>query len=254
MRHGEFESLLPKLSGRAAQLYFHVMGEPCLHPELGLFLDTAHAYGFGVNLTTNGTLLDKHQDTALLKPALRKLSISLHSHTQSKDYELYVEDVIASIKKLRAQRQIIIDLRLWNRQHQGDTGNAWVIKKVHAAFSHRPIDMGEWTGHRGIQFAPDLYVNEAETFEWPDLNCPDRGSTGFCRGLRDQIGILCDGTAVPCCLDAEGILGLGNLFTQSLDEIIESPRARAIYEGFSNRTIAEELCRKCGYRQRFNLE
>ena len=63
--------------------------------------------------------------------------------------------------------------------------------------------------------------------------------------------MLCDGTVVPCCLDHEGDIPLGNLFTQSLEEILSSPRAQAIYEGFSGRRVVEELCRKCGYARRF---
>ena len=72
-------------------------------------------------------------------------------------------------------------------------------------------------------------------------------------GLRDQIGILCDGTVVPCCLDAEGSIALGNIFRQSLDEILNSERAKALYRGFSNRAPAEELCLRCGYAERFSI-
>ena len=74
----------------------------------------------------------------------------------------------------------------------------------------------------------------------------------FCYGLRDQLGVLCDGTVVPCCLDHEGDLALGNLLTDSMEDILGSPRARAIFEGFSRGQAAEELCRKCGYARRFS--
>ena len=73
----------------------------------------------------------------------------------------------------------------------------------------------------------------------------------FCYGLRDQLGILCDGTVVPCCLDHEGDLALGNLFHQNMEEILTTPRAVSIYEGFSRRKAAESLCRRCGYARRF---
>ncbi|MBQ2035901.1 MAG: SPASM domain-containing protein, partial [Peptococcaceae bacterium] len=68
----------------------------------------------------------------------------------------------------------------------------------------------------------------------------------------DQLGVLCDGTVVPCCLDHDGDLALGNLFNQTMDEILESPRAQAIYHGFSNRQMVEPLCRRCGYARRFS--
>ena len=96
-----------------------------------------------------------------------------------------------------------------------------------------------------------MYLERAGKFEWPDLSANESGAQ-FCYGLRDQLGILADGTVVPCCLDHEGDIPLGNLFTQPLDEILNSPRARALREGFSQRRPAEELCRRCGFAARFN--
>ena len=96
-----------------------------------------------------------------------------------------------------------------------------------------------------------VFLEYGDKFDWPDLSATDTGKKVSCYGLRDQIGVLCDGTVVPCCLDHEGDLALGNLFTQPLEEILSSPRARAIYESFSGRQAREELCRKCGYARRF---
>ncbi len=71
-----------------------------------------------------------------------------------------------------------------------------------------------------------------ERFDWPDEQAEERGNSGYCRALFDQIAVLSDGTVVPCCLDHEGTLALGNLFRQELSGIIASPLARAIREGF----------------------
>ena len=85
-------------------------------------------------------------------------------------------------------------------------------------------------------------------FEWPQEEKAASGAQeAFCYALRNQIGVLVDGTVVPCCLDSAGVLNLGNLFEQSLDEVLASPRARAIYDGFSQRKAVEPLCRRCGY-------
>ena len=111
---------------------------------------------------------------------------------------------------------------------------------------------GNWVQERrGIRIGERIYLEHGDKFDWPDLNAPDGGNAVFCYGLRDQIGVLCDGTVVPCCLDHEGDLALGNLFHQQLEEILESDRAKAIYQGFSNRKAPEPLCRRCGYARRF---
>ncbi|MBM6838945.1 SPASM domain-containing protein, partial [Clostridium saudiense] len=103
----------------------------------------------------------------------------------------------------------------------------------------------------GIKVRKNLYVNMAEKFEWPNINLANEEVEVFCYGLRDQIGILVDGTVVPCCLDSEGNIPLGNIFNTSLGEIISSNRAKNIYDGFSNRKAVEELCKRCGYAKRY---
>jgi len=64
--------------------------------------------------------------------------------------------------------------------------------------------------------------------------------------------ILVDGTVVPCCLDGEGVINLGNIHESDFSQIVESERANNIFNGFSRREAVEELCRKCGYRTKFN--
>ena len=79
MQPEEFTALLPKLRPYTDYLYFHLMGEPLLHPELETFLALAGQAGFRVILTTNGTLLEKQQEILLAAPGLHKMNISLHA-------------------------------------------------------------------------------------------------------------------------------------------------------------------------------
>ena len=104
-----------------------------------------------------------------------------------------------------------------------------------------------------VQIYPRVYLETAEKFAWPDPERDDPANSVFCHGLRDQFGVLVDGTIVPCCLDAEGVINLGNVYAQPLAEILSSPRARALYDGFSRRVPSEELCRRCGYAQRYSI-
>ena len=105
-----------------------------------------------------------------------------------------------------------------------------------------------------VKLMPYTFLSWDEQFEWPSLENPYYSECGRCRGMRDQIAILVDGTVVPCCLDADGIIPLGNLYTQSFDEILAGERATLITEGFRNQKITEELCRHCTYRKRFEKE
>jgi MoaA/NifB/PqqE/SkfB family radical SAM enzyme len=246
MTESELAVLLPKLRPWADYLYFHLMGEPLLHPKLQEFLSMAGEAGFKVILTTNGTLLKKQQKMLLHSPALHKVNISLHAFEANDlavPFEEYLNDCFAFGQA--AQGKKLVAYRLWNNGGL-DERNAAILDMLHGAFP------GEWVQERrGIRIGNRVYLEHGDKFDWPDLSAEDGGEQVFCYGLRDQIGVLCDGTVVPCCLDHEGDLALGSLFTQTMEEILETPRAKAIYDGFTNRRAAEALCRKCGYARRF---
>ena len=246
MTEEEFSFLLPRLRPYTEFLYFHLMGEPLCHPELGRFLDLAGAEGFRVILTTNGTLLKKQQAVLLSSPALHKVNISLHAFEANDlavPFDTYLRDCFAFGKAAEGQK--IVVYRLWN-QGGANEKNAGILSAMETCF---PKPWQE--ARQGIRIGEKIFLEYGDKFDWPDLTAPEGSCRVFCYGLRDQIGVLCDGTVVPCCLDHEGDLALGNLFRQDLDSILKSPRAAAIYNGFTERTAAEELCRKCGYARRF---
>lgn len=247
MSREAFASLLPKLRPWSDFLYFHIMGEPLCHPYLGDFLAMAAEAGFRVILTTNGTLLPKQQDLLLFAPGLHKVNISLHAFEANDlavPFTQYLDGCFAFGQA--AQGKCIVSYRLWNNGGCNQQ-NARIITAMEQAF---PLP---WvTESRGTRIADRVYLEYGDKFDWPDLSAPDYGSRVFCYGLRDQIGVLCDGTVVPCCLDHEGDIPLGNLFRQDMEQILSSPQARNIYDGFSSGYACETLCRHCGYAQRFS--
>jgi len=244
-----FRRLAEKLRGYVGYLYLHVMGEPLLHPQLEEILSIAGALGFKVCITTNGTLLQKRQEILLNEPALYKISISLHSMegNGAGALEEYLTDCW-HFAHMAAERGIICALRLWNIGGE-DKRNDEILQFLAGQIGSHPLDCpqprsGSW------KLSQRLYLEQAERFDWPDLTAPESG-TRFCLGLREQVAVLCDGTVVPCCLDHEGDIPLGNLFVQELEEILQGERAREMYEGFSRGTPSEELCRRCGFASRF---
>ena len=246
MSVAEFSALMPKLRPYTDYLYFHLMGEPLCHPNLQEFLTIAGSHGFRVILTTNGTLLEKNQHMLLTAPALHKVNVSLHAfeaNVEGRSLEAYVDGCL-EFGKASGGRKIVV-YRLWNQGGQ-DALNEQILEQMHAAFP------SEWERQRqGIRIADKTFLEYGDKFDWPDLSAQEGSSRVFCYGLRDQLGVLCDGTVVPCCLDHEGDIALGNVFSQELEEILNSPRAKCIHDGFSHRQAMEPLCRRCGYARRF---
>ena len=245
----DFRTLAAKLRPHTEYLYLHLMGEPLLHPRLDAILARAEELGFHVMLTTNGTLLGQRQNLLLSRPAVEKVSVSLHSFegNQREGLENYLTGCL-SFARAAGEAGKKCALRLWNLGDAHGSGrlNGDILAALEEAFPP------PWTeGRRGTTLAPSVFLEWGERFDWPDLSAGDGQAPTFCYGLRDQVGVLVDGTVVPCCLDHEGDIPLGNLFQNSLEEILSSPRARAIYDGFSQGQAREPLCQTCGFARRF---
>ena len=242
----EFQKIVEKLKGVTKYLYLHVMGEPLTHPLLPEFIRYATEQGFLVSITTNGTLLHK-RSVELLQSGVYKMNLSIHSFEEgsNEEYETYIMDCIRFADDA-SKAGILTVLRLWNKGY--DKGrNINTLAMLQDYFYKE-----EWEkGGKGFRIRPKLHLEYGERFEWPDMEKEDRGCEVYCYGLKDHFAILCDGSVVPCCLDREGEILLGNIFTQDLERILSSERALAMKQGFQNRKATEELCRKCGYARRF---
>lgn len=254
----QFEKILDQIRPHTKYIYLHVKGEPLLHPRIDQLLDAAHERGFKVNITTNGTLIKKQREKLLGKPALRQMNFSLHSfdgHEGSENREKYLGDILEFVRDAR-EHHVIFSYRLWNLQRDDQTDadrrkNAETLDILEQEYN-LPFKIEERVEPgKGVKIAPNVYLNQDHEFKWPSLLEPEYTGKGFCHALRSQAAILVDGTVVPCCLDGEGVINLGNVNEQSFSDIVESERANNLVDGFSRREAVEELCRKCGYRQKF---
>ena len=248
MTKSEFSLILDKLKGITEYVYLHVMGEPLTHPELVDFVNLAASRGFKCAITTNGTLLDK-RGIDLIGSDLYKINISIHSfESGSTDEYLDYVGTCFDFADKASERGILTVLRLWNRGY--DEGrNLDTLAILREKFKGE-----EWReGANGARIRHRLHLEYGDRFEWPDADCDELGEAVFCHGLGDHFGILVDGRVVPCCLDREGVIELGNVYRDDLALVLNSDRARKIREGFKNKRAAEELCRKCGYARRFKI-
>lgn len=256
----EFDLLTDRVRGKVCFLYFHLMGEPLLHPLLPQFVTMAMEKGFKTVLTSNGTLL--HRAMALLDTLPHKIQLSLHSHESNARGELseYMDQVMRFSTQAAGKGTCMV-LRLWNQggmDQENEEVMRLIEKYVPKPWKERPD---------GFRLCDNLYLEFDRKFEWPggggkaasdDSDGKQEESDGkleaspskskqeyFCKALIKQIGVLSDGSLVPCCLDHDGDVILGNLFHQSLEEILASPRAQALVEGFRHHAATEPLCQSC---------
>lgn len=246
MNIDEFITVLTKIKDYTDYIYFHLLGEPLCHPDLEAFLSLAEEMNFKVIITTNGTLIEKCKDILLKSNSHYKTVISLHSFEANDNkisFEKYLDDCFSYAKT--AENKKIVVLRLWNNGGK-DSMNDEILSVLENYFP-KP-----WIEERnGIRIGEKIYIQFGDKFDWPTLENDSINENVFCYGLRDQIGILADGTVVPCCLDSNGDINLGNIFEKDMKEIINSPKAQNIYNGFSNRNACEELCKRCSFVRKF---
>ena len=241
----EFSRVAEALVGVTDYIYFHVMGEPLTHPELTKMISYATSLGFKCAVTTNGTLLDS-RGGELISSGVYKVNLSVHSF-EGGDEEKHLAYInsLCSFADKASNAGVLTVFRLWNKGCDGGLNDRTLdlIKKR--------LD-GEWKwGTRGARIRHKLHLEYGDRFDWPDMEASFIGESVFCYGLRDHFGVLCDGSIIPCCLDREGNITLGNIFHTPIRDILSSDRAVAILSGFDRRCAVEELCKRCGYATRF---
>ncbi len=229
----QFKLLLDKIEGYTKYLYFHVMGEPLLHPNINELIDTGSKRYF-INITSNGYLIKRIKDNK----NIRQINLSLHSYDEkyNKSFDSYMSDIFESVDNL-VVNNTIIKYRLWINSEYKDM----ILNKLSEKYG---VEIGNNTS---LKLADNVYYEVEHEFIWPSMENDYYTLVGSCRGLRDHIGILVDGTVIPCCLDSAGIINLGNIYKNDLNDIISSDLFKEMKQGFLDNKKIHELCRKCNF-------
>ena len=242
-----FEKLLSNVNDYTDYIYLHVKGEPLLYQYLDKILDLCEKYHKKVNITTNGTLI-KDRINELAHPVVRQINISLHSENEK---ENYLEEIFNSVDNLKDK---IIIYRFWTM----DNGNlseksTEIVNKIskHYKLSTEIVEKVKTENH--IKLRDNLYIDKKNESVWPNLENNYYNEVGTCYALKDQLAILVDGTVVPCCLDSDGVINLGNIYEKTLEEIINSDRYQKMKEGFLNHKVNEELCKHCSFKDQLEI-
>jgi len=250
-----FERVITEVSKFTNLVALHLMGDPLVHPELESILDLCRTHQTKVFLVTNGLLIKNPQ--LLLHETIQQVSFSLHSFKDNfpqKDPSEYLENIFKFTEIAFKERpKLFINYRLWNLKSKSgnDSQNEYYFKEIEKRFNVTIPRGIEGTEKKAIKLKNYLSLHFDVEFTWPGLELAVISETGTCYGLKSHFGVLVDGTVVPCCLDKEGNIPLGNLNQEPLQQILASPRAINILKGFNQNRLIEDLCKRCQYRVRF---
>jgi radical SAM protein with 4Fe4S-binding SPASM domain len=239
------------------QVCLHLMGEPLGHPKFAEIMDICDELNLKIFLTSNGTLLKKHSKKLLNWKALEQINFSVHSYFANPE-KMTLNDYMKPILEFcdqahQTDASFYINIRLWNlvetnlQKHQ----NLQVFDMINSYFKVNLNENINVKHNKSKKIQHKTYIHFDTEFVWPDLKQEIRSTTGTCYGLRKQLAVHANGDVVPCCLDKESVLKLGNLHENSIEDILNSVRAKKIKTGFERGELTEELCQKCQYAERF---
>jgi radical SAM protein with 4Fe4S-binding SPASM domain len=253
-----FRSVLDEVAPLTRVVTLHLMGEPLLHPNFEEIVGICVEKKLQIFLVSNGVLLGPKQERVLLGEGFRQVSFSLHSFKDNfgdKDPSEYLERIFQFTERALEQRpRLFINYRLWNstaemslEQASGD-----LLSRIESRF--KVLLPRDWArgAEKRFPIKGGLSLHLDEKFSWPTLEIPELNRLGTCQALSSHFGILADGTVVPCCLDKEGQIPLGKIGEVPLREILQSPKAKALLDGFKRGALIDPLCRRCQYVERFS--
>lgn len=256
VEENKFRQRLLKVRPWAERVCLHVMGEPLAHPMFSRFISIADEHEVDIEITTNGTLLSPGTQEALLNPCVKQVNFSLQSFTDNfptANPMVYLNKIFSFIDQAFLLRpDLYINLRLWNL---GDSKAAqdtqFFLKQIETKWAveiNRNVDVGF---KKSKNVLGKLYIHFDSRFVWPDLTHPVLSDKGTCHGTRSHMAVLADGEVIPCCLDKEAAISLGQIDEVSFEKIFDGERAQKMREGFAKGLMLENLCQRCDYAQRF---
>lgn len=252
----EFENIILEVKQYTNLVALHVKGEPLMHPKLKEILECCEKNNIKVNITTNATLLLKNINILKDSGSLRQLNLSIHSINENEelflDSKKYLDQIFKAVRILKENNNPYISYRLWNLEKLAN--NEENIKIIKALENEYKIDdLLEKAKHNSfIELSKNVFLNQDVEFVWPSLKNEFISDNGKCWGLRNQIAILSNGDVVPCCLDQDANIKLGNIFEQNFEEIINSSYSKKIIDGFESNKLIHQLCKRCGFIKKFN--
>ncbi len=270
--------LLTALTQKGLKKIHYSGGEIFLHPEIFAILEESCALGLQVNLTTNGTLLDREKIKRLTKIKVHSISISLDAaeatlHDALRGKKGAFKATLKAITLLAnndKKRPIIRVNTLVTRKNasQLDALHAllygisphihWKLIPVDAANANMQLDgnivsdvlqhAADWELLDELPFTPQQVRKEYFTRDQAAIIKGQYGKHYYddyrCYIPWLSLFIEPTGFVYPCCMSRGRITAFGNIYHNTLDEILAGPAYKELRMNMaSNHTL--NICRYC---------
>ncbi|MGL2525242.1 radical SAM/SPASM domain-containing protein [Helicobacter pylori] len=243
-----FEKVCKEVAPLTQMITLHVLGDPCKLKNLNRYLSTAKRFSLKVDLVTSGVYL--HDFETLLQDVIYQISISLDAgldHHNKINQHRYIQKILEFCRyKCEKNSEVFLNLRIQDGtldKHQN------LIKPFLESFEC--VSLETLISQGRVRLFKKSFLNIQKTFKWPNLNAPNplnqKSKIPYCYGLIKQVAILSNGVVVPCCMDTQANINLGDLNHMPLKDILNSQKAMAIKTHFLKGEALEFLCKNCSY-------
>jgi len=232
-------------------------GEPFIHPDLFEAVAAAKARGLSVNITTNGTLINKRWDE-LAASGVDSLSFSIDgmpdTHDMIRGQKGAWKRTISGLRRVRADAPQIatsIYFVVTNQNvHEltsvydlacsyGTHFDFWPVNDAPDLYLTTPKDKAAWRAAVEHISTQDIEVAARAAYYDAGLDYhADKEGPVRCLGLIDQYGVTYTGDLLPCCVWGGDGLVVGNVFDTPLTELwtseaVQSHRQKMYGDGCS---------------------
>ena len=209
-----FKGIIDGVCENHPQIKLYLSGEPLLHDNLFDMIEYASAKRCQTEIHTNATLLTEEISKRLLSSSLTFITFSFDGCSP----EIYEQlRPPAKFEKVKSNIKRYLDLR----RKGGGCGPHTTVEIIRMKDTKSQIQefVGEWktSGVDSVNITDYMTwlgsVNDSRVENFPNHGYRPCGEP-FNHGC-----ILSDGTVVPCCMDVNGKMPLGNINEASFREI-----------------------------------
>lgn len=256
MSYKLFKKFIDDVEKFKPEIILHHSGESFLHNDLFKFIRYAKEKGLKVGMTTNGTLLSKN-DFEILNTGIDGINISF-AGVDEKDYinvrnknkfeKIKNDTILLASKKVKINIKTKININAILTNENKDRIDKFKIffESIDGIDKVIIRNLMSWHGKVNV----NSIKNRSNELKQIVLDIKENfliKIIGLCPSVYLSAGILWDGTVVPCCVDFNGSIPLGNINNQTFLDIWNGKRYQILRKNLKNKKLIKShpICGPC---------
>ncbi|MBS3088782.1 radical SAM protein [Candidatus Pacearchaeota archaeon] len=249
-----FEKIVKQLKWNS-RVALHHFGDPLLHPKIGEMFKICNKYGIKSAISTNPSSLTKKTIEEIFDGGLDILHLSLDGATK----ETYEKIRGGSANYQKALEGIELFLKEREKRNAKKPFTTIAIIKMKETKDEILAFEKKWRDRKGIDEVQvkefitwDGTMDEINKLQEEVSHKAKRTEYYPCLWLWNKLTVLWDGRVVICCFDSDAKCVVGDLNTQTLEEIWNSEKMQKLREmHINNKFPNKHICSLCKEREGF---